>query len=53
MNVPKFNEREKALENEYIRKREADKFKPAPQPGANQGAPKQTGNSGQNAGNQK
>ncbi|KEF61409.1 uncharacterized protein A1O9_02975 [Exophiala aquamarina CBS 119918] len=30
MNVPKFNEREKALEDEYIRKREAEKFKKTP-----------------------
>ncbi|EXJ80407.1 hypothetical protein A1O1_08551 [Capronia coronata CBS 617.96] len=34
MNIPKFNEREKALEDDYIRRKEAEKFKPAAtQPG--------------------
>ncbi|KIW71679.1 hypothetical protein PV04_03817 [Phialophora macrospora] len=45
MNVPKFNEREKALENDYIRRKEAEKFKPAAptQPGNTQAS-----NTGQN-----
>ncbi|KIX10555.1 uncharacterized protein Z518_01639 [Rhinocladiella mackenziei CBS 650.93] len=29
MNIPKFHDREKALEDEYIRRKEAEKFKPA------------------------
>ncbi|EXJ63170.1 hypothetical protein A1O7_03616 [Cladophialophora yegresii CBS 114405] len=46
MDVPKFNEREKALENDYIRRKEAEKFKPAApiQPGNTQAS-----NPGQNA----
>ncbi|EXJ75564.1 uncharacterized protein A1O5_00070 [Cladophialophora psammophila CBS 110553] len=38
MDVPKFKEREKALEDDYIRRKEAEKFKPpAPtQPGSTQ-----------------
>jgi len=44
MNIPKFNEREKASEDEYIRRKEAEKFKPKPaQPGSSQPA-----NAGQN-----
>jgi len=43
MNVPKFNDREKALEDEYIRRKEAEKFKAqAPQPGGSS-AGKQVG----------
>jgi len=46
MNIPKMNEREKALEDDYIRRREAEKFKAtAPKPG---GGNPSTSNTNQN-----
>jgi len=48
MNVPKFNDREKAFEEEYIRRKEAEKFKPAQtstQPGSTGSSGTQSGNS--------
>ena len=55
MDLPKFNEREKALENDYIRRREAEKFKsavPKPAAASGQGSQQQQQQSG-NAGQQK
>ncbi|EHY56661.1 hypothetical protein HRR83_002254 [Exophiala dermatitidis] len=47
MDLPKFNQREKALEDEYIRRKEAEKFKPqTTQPGS---SGTQAGNTAQNA----
>ncbi|KPI41631.1 uncharacterized protein AB675_9198 [Cyphellophora attinorum] len=55
MNVPKFNEREKALENDYIRKKEAEKFKSSvPKPGTTSTGPQgSAGGQQTNSGNQK